>query len=515
MKSITFIARTHWKFGLLLILVAITAAVMLVFATGCRPGLNADSITYLSMADQFLSGNGFSRLSGPTGFKPITIHPPFYPFMLAITQFLGLQPLNGALILNAVAFFINVILVGVLLRKIFDSNYLPVIGALLFSLSPVSIEWHSWAFSEPLYVALSLLCFYFMVAFTEKRGFVNILIMGMLVGMAMITRYIAVSLFFTIAVVIFLVGSSLSEKLILLSTFGLLSVLPVGLWVARNIHLTGAVSGHVLGLHVITHTKIKMLLNISWEWFIGTEFTFRSLLLYIVFAFVILMAVVYRLSRNGSRVRFKKYLMPPTVVTAMVIYTLCFCLFMVLAISTLDFNLSIDLRHLFPIYPFVFILLYVSFFHGASYLLSPKIARIASPMLVITLFTAYIVRDIPLLPATGFEDRGYGQIMAQHEYGHEEIARLPADTLIYTNNLELLYLLYDRGGYSIPEPWNPIRNEPNTDYAQRIERVRERILEESAVLLFFNPGEGEIVPMLVEGMVVYQYFGNEILYGAP
>jgi len=98
-------------------------------ATRLGPALHADSAAYIGGARNLAQGRGFSRLSGPAGAKPITVHAPGYSLALAGLQLLGREAIAGARILNALLFGLNCVMVGVATKRVTSSPSAGILSA--------------------------------------------------------------------------------------------------------------------------------------------------------------------------------------------------------------------------------------------------------------------------------------------------------------------------------------------------------------------------------------------------
>ena len=117
-------------------------------------GIGGDATIYLTSAKNFASGQGLGIFSADGTFRLIPYFPPFFPIVLSLFSFVGLD-------LEIVARFLNLILFGAtifLVLKASDdyiSDWRYVIGlGLLLALSPVLNPVFSWAMSEPLSIFL-------------------------------------------------------------------------------------------------------------------------------------------------------------------------------------------------------------------------------------------------------------------------------------------------------------------------------------------------------------------------
>src|SRR5262245_38410829 len=103
-----------------LVTLAGLAVVLLLFAT--RPGLGVgpDSTTYLDAARHLRQGEGLVVLEGSHGTRPLSHYPPLYPALLALAGTASADALAGARALHALLFGVNVLLVGLLIRRATD-----------------------------------------------------------------------------------------------------------------------------------------------------------------------------------------------------------------------------------------------------------------------------------------------------------------------------------------------------------------------------------------------------------
>ena len=122
-------------------------------------------------------------------------------------------------------------------------------------------------------------------------------------------------------------------------------------------------------------------------------------------------------------------------------------------------------------------------------------------LLAAALLVSFGFRSAGLVKSLSTEPRGFGALAAQQGGGLSEIEAIPADTTIYTNNLEALYFIYGRGGFLLPEPLDPMTLETRSDYAPSMERVLRNV-DAGAVMVMFAVSPGELDPLLAAGLHV-------------
>lgn len=152
-----------------LVVVAVTAIVLALVVTRDSPGFFPDSDVYLGTARNLLDGRGLTtpfnlqfnpyppaQAVGFHGEFPLTVYPPLYPVVLAVLGWLGAGLVEGARVLNALLFGVNVALAGVLVWRITRSTAVAIVGALGLAVTVNVVVNHGLVMAEPLMIALVL-----------------------------------------------------------------------------------------------------------------------------------------------------------------------------------------------------------------------------------------------------------------------------------------------------------------------------------------------------------------------
>jgi len=264
-----------WTVTGALLMVSLVGASTLLIATPFGLGVTDDSHVYLSGARHLQAGRGFLSKSVCTGaVVPISHFPPFYSVVLSLSGLFEAKPLEAARWLNAALLGANSLIVGLLLHHLLPSaRIVPLLGAFLTATSLVMLEVHSAVWTEPLFIFLMLLgliCLGKHLAAPDLR----LLVVGSLfVGLAASTRYAGIALVLAGGLGLLLwCDRTLYRRLLHAASFGLISCLPLGLVMLRNLHQAGSATDRSLSFHPVTGARLEALIVSFGSWLLpGTD----------------------------------------------------------------------------------------------------------------------------------------------------------------------------------------------------------------------------------------------------
>jgi hypothetical protein len=171
---------------------ALAAVALVLFATGrYGPGLSPDSAVYLSTAENAATGHGFVSYTGHTAAE---FPPGFSAVLAAVSWVTGASVVTAARIVNALALGTVVIESSVLLRRHVASVALRIVGVAAAAAAQSLVYVATWAWSEPLFVALALgaiVCLE--VAVADERGRRWTVAAALLAAAAFATRYLGLA----------------------------------------------------------------------------------------------------------------------------------------------------------------------------------------------------------------------------------------------------------------------------------------------------------------------------------
>jgi hypothetical protein len=203
-------------------------------------GLDFDSVEYVSAAQSLCDGEGWLQCDG----KPFAAWPPLMPMWLALGRSLGASFDSTTRALHAAAVFATVWLASGLAGRVTGSARLSIAVAAALALSPAAHVQAALGLSETIFVALVVgaLGAAREQSIAPRAGAFALCVV--LSALACLQRYVGVALVASIAVQLAAFGAPrFARRLRAALAYGVLSVLPLAAWCARNVALTGHASG--------------------------------------------------------------------------------------------------------------------------------------------------------------------------------------------------------------------------------------------------------------------------------
>ncbi len=213
---------------------AFSVMMLLRLATPHGAGLINDSIAYIAGARALLNGQGYSEIWLASDLEPITHYPPLFSLTLSALGLSGLDPQDGARWLNIFLLGLNGLLFGLIAWRATRSGWLAALIGSFYLLNAGLFGVHSYAITEPLFLFFVLLAFLALdeLLATRQKRFAAAL--GLMVGLAILTRYVGLALFAALGLALWLQAKNWRERLHL-TGFYLLTSLPLPIaWIIRN-----------------------------------------------------------------------------------------------------------------------------------------------------------------------------------------------------------------------------------------------------------------------------------------
>ncbi len=287
---------------------AICAAVMLHYETQYGIGVGGDGIAYFGTARNILAGNGFYYKQ-----LPLTHFPPGYPALLALAG-IGTDPLHGARYLHIILFALNTALVGGLIYKATDKSFTATLIAISFFLSVWSFqEIHVMAYSEAPFVTCMLIIIGLCAGYIRENNIWRIVLIGSIIGFAILLRYSGIVLIVPIAAVILFAQKQTTwlQRIGHVCVGVFVSIAPFALWLLRNKLTAASATNRSVAYHPVGWVKIKQLLNTLYDFWLPmntatkTSFQlgiqiFQMGLLLTLILFILYKAVKHHLSSNSD-----------------------------------------------------------------------------------------------------------------------------------------------------------------------------------------------------------------------
>lgn len=224
----------------LLLTFGLVGAVSVLVATSrFGAGLSPDAVNYVVTAKNMLAGHGIRALDD----LPMVVQPPLYPATLAILSGGRFDPNAVAPPLNAVLFAFIVCLAAILIRAWGGSAKLALLGAAFVLLSKPLFEVSLMAWSEPLFIFLTMIWLIAGARYVRQGSLRWLAVFGLAAAAASMTRYLGIALILTGMAIPLIIQRERVSRWRHLAFCGFISGLPLTLWLARNVFISGSVTG--------------------------------------------------------------------------------------------------------------------------------------------------------------------------------------------------------------------------------------------------------------------------------
>ena len=199
-------------------------------------GIAHDSVFYISMAKHLAAGKGVSlymqELSDVS--HPITRYCPLYPLALSGFFLLGAGVWSSVWMLSGILFAADIFLACFLIQRYTSSPAAAAVAGVFLIL-----HWRvlfSWVLTEPLFLLWVNLSLLFLWKYLEDSRKVSFAASAVFCGLALLTRYTGVSYPVSGALCVLLLAKGpFGRRLRAAFLYGFFSFLPLGAWLARNV----------------------------------------------------------------------------------------------------------------------------------------------------------------------------------------------------------------------------------------------------------------------------------------
>ncbi len=213
-------------------------------------GLYSDSIVYLGTARVILEGDGVSFLNDAGVIAPVVQYPPLYPATIAAFGWFGLDPLDGARWFSIFCYGANALLVAHITFRITSSFVASLLASLLALSAFPMIYIHSQALTEPMFIFMIFLGFYFLGRYLRGSRPTMFYLCALCVGVSCLARYVGIAFVMTGAVAILCMSQAGWRKRFADAVkWSFISSLPLALWVLRNFILARNPVNRTFGFH--------------------------------------------------------------------------------------------------------------------------------------------------------------------------------------------------------------------------------------------------------------------------
>jgi len=435
---------SHRPLGLYAGLLALALAGLLAqrYATVWGGGVSPDSTQYVEGARSLLRGDGISSPDGAGTPRPITLWPPLVSLLLAAPGLLGVEPAEAGAWLTGLLLAANILVMGLALaRATGNSAWAAWTGGALMLLSPDLFEVHTWIWSEPLFILLSLGGCALLAAFLERPSASGFWAAAAIAGLAGLTRFAGAAL--GLAGMGLILGfariPSIQRRAAAAAGFGLVSLGPLGLWMLRNALIAGSATTRELGFRRLYSVHFLPGLETAAAWLLpgGAYSPLRAALLVVFLLALLWSGVRYLKAQRSPRLDSSQLRLLPH---SLVGFLACYGAVLLFSKYFVDPFFPLDDRILSPAQA-ALILLAVMLWHsdlrGATHGAGSQVRSRAVRLLLAVLVVAQLglsVRQSAAWAATAHEKGlGFNSRSWQESALVGFVAALPQDAVIFSN----------------------------------------------------------------------------------
>jgi hypothetical protein len=201
-----------------------------------------DSVSYFIPARSLAHGNGFLMSD-----RSIYVRwPPLFPMLIAIPIRLGVEGTHSVRIVNSIAYALTILTSGLVLERVLRSRLLALLGTVAVLVGwPVLLVAY-FGLSESLFGLMLIAFILFLIHYLEKPTPRRLVTLALVTSLAMLQRYVGVSLIAAAALSILFLrrDAPLATRLRDVVVMGVIAVLPFSLWIVRNLVVTGTIVGN-------------------------------------------------------------------------------------------------------------------------------------------------------------------------------------------------------------------------------------------------------------------------------
>ena len=240
--------------------VFILLSLLLLFALSHKANsLSPDSLNYMAAAENLANGNGFG--------KEYVLWPPLYPAILSLHRYVGIEINAYAKNVNFAMYSVLLLTFWILVSRNILSPKVAMAGLVVAACSQPIDFVYDFTWSESIFLPLTLLALLFWARFLssyrENGGSVMACI---LLAACLLSRYVGLALVITFLVTLFWFGWHTKNKIHHhVATIGIFCI-PLVLWLARNLTLSGELTGSRPFDQTTFFGEIRIFANTTAHW---------------------------------------------------------------------------------------------------------------------------------------------------------------------------------------------------------------------------------------------------------
>jgi hypothetical protein len=507
-----------------LVVISLVGVALVFYSTPWGIGVGHDSVFYLSSAQNLLRGRGLIWPVGTNAYEPLIHYPPLYPLLLAGFGLLRMDLTAAAGMVSAILFGVNILLAGLLTARVARLPWVPILVALFALGSPILLDVHLMAMTEPLFLCLAMLTLIALSDHFETGKAVYYWWAAAFTALAGITRYAGPSLAAVGFLALLTFGrGGLWRRLRSGTAFVGVGLLPLLAWYARNISLGGSASNREISYHPPSLTKLKGALVTISEWWIPPDASssVKKIGLVLV-ALVIAGLFAWLLRRRGLSNGISELRSPQSLLqapTVLVLFIVVYTALLLASLTFVDASTRLNNRILSPIYltslPLVGVLSGSILDRKGNPRFFLAIFLISSTLLL----ASYGVRTTSLVSEMRHDGRGFTGREWQSSETIALVQAMDIEGVVYSSEALPLFYLTGQAAFWVPEKIDPLSAREISGYRSDLLRMKDRLRAPGSYLVLFDKSFNrvEMPPFeeVVEGFEILQRTPDGSIWVVP
>lgn len=430
-------------------------------------GYDPDSIIYEDVAENWIAGYGIARFDFTTGERyPMTNFPPLYPLVLGLlSQIMG-DVANSARILNTALWGGIWLLVYAWIKRGFDTHKIAWSFATLLMVNLMVLQVFGTSWSEPLFMIFGLSGLWLIVKYYERWQWRYLVGASGLFACAILTRYAGVAFVITASIVILMAShQSWRNRIQSLIGLGMISGLPLLMWLMRNVSVRGDIANRDLRFTSLGQPQLESSIQTLGVWLIPVpELTVNLLVLAIIGGLLGWMA--FNTRKHPSSTTIENQVMRWWIIIYM--------LFIVASFSLIDPRIPFNYRILLPAYIGLIIIIGRYFAtHWMHLSKSLRLIWVVVGLVLIGINSLLSLNWSTLINRTGQQ---YSSAQFQKSAIIQDLRESSTSAIIYTNNNFLYHYLTNM-------PAQPLPSATETDFGDWLNHLPD---DETIQIVFFS-----------------------------
>ena len=442
-----------------------------------------DSLFYFSAAKNFASGRGLFWTGSGGELKPLTHFPPFYPLILVGVSQIGFPISLSARLIAAFLFGLNIALFGLILYTFTQRIFISVLGAFFLTVSPIMVETHLKAMSEPAFFITAFTSFVALALYINQPRRSFFMLAVLLSALAYLSRYSGAAVLLAGFLSLLTLGKrSLKVKARDAFVFIALASLPMLLWMVRNMLLTGSTTNRGLSIHLINSDTLRQFLDTIFYWFSPKLHSHWLEVALLTLVFVISAAFAWRQIRRHCKTDCRA----PYLAIILLVFSVVYVVFLMVSLSFFDASTRISNRILSPLFlAFVLIVLLT---------MSYSVDKVGQFIIPAVFLVILIIGPLPYMlqqtnqMLTNIQRSGSGFTSQAWMTSPliQWIRDSDSELVIITNQAMAVNFLTDIPAHQIPERFDPVKEEVRPDYMQQMQSIRMLLTEPQSFMVLFE-----------------------------